>query len=163
TLPATAGVTVVTEKPRDGSESARKWSIPRLFGQMLQSPYRPLGAAAGFAQQHAEAAALRLGVRQVDAPALALADPLHQRQAQAEALAAGRAAAHEGLEHGLALGLGNAHAAVLDQEALLAQAQQDVPLLGVVQGVRRQVAEHRAHQRAVVPAAPPPLRLVVQG
>src|SRR5690606_28828623 len=87
-----------------------------------------------------EPAAPRLGVRQLHAPALVLADPLHQRQPQAEPFPPGRAAAHEGLEHRLALGGRDAHATVLDHEALLVQAQADASMLGVVQRVAQQVA-----------------------
>jgi len=72
-------------------------------------------------EQDVKATAAGLLLRHPDLPALVRADPLDQRKPEAQPLAAGLLAAHEGQEDALALFLGDARAAVLDAEAAILQ------------------------------------------
>ncbi|MNR31702.1 hypothetical protein D3C85_1492300 [compost metagenome] len=93
-----------------------------------------------------------MGLRrqQANPPALLRADPLHQRQAEPQAVAALGGAAHERLEYRRAQCLGNPLAAILDTEAPGGERQADRPAVGVVPGIAQQVAQHRTQQCGVV-------------
>ncbi len=93
------------------------WSAPsfrilrRRRLRRLAGPCLP-GSSGGERQLDAGAEAAAGAVLQAQAPAMALDDGEHDRQAEAEAArgieVAGTVAAHERLEHGAALGIGNA-------------------------------------------------------